>query len=137
MNRKSLAVIGVILVLTLEVAVLALPALALTSSFTWTCQFNHRCVSRVYSASAGTQTITKTDADCPGVGNRMRVRIVQNKTFGDVFYPWQTIDCGPTNVTRSWLANNHGDYHFDIEKDDTADTVFAWTVYGRTTYQSP
>lgn len=132
LSRRSMVTAGALA--AAHVAVAALPALA-SGSFTWTCQFTHRCVSRTWSTpNQGTHYITKTDSDCPGPGNQMRVRLVHEEFGPDTLYAWKSWTCGATDETRSWSSNQTGDFHFDIEKSDTTDTYWAWTVYGRTSY---
>jgi hypothetical protein len=129
-KRITLIILSVV---AMELTMLALPALA--GSFSWTCQFTHRCVSRTWSTpNTGTHRVTKTNSDCPGVGNEMRVRLVKENLFGDTFYAWKLWDCGTVDQTRGWASTQTGDFHFDIEKNDTDSTFYAWTVYGNTSY---
>jgi hypothetical protein len=67
-------------------------------------------------------------------GNQIRVRLVKENTFGDTFYAWKLWDCGTVDQTRSWSSNQTGNFHFDLEKNDTTSTYYAWTVYGNTVY---
>lgn len=129
--KRCITALAIIAVL---VTILALPAVA-AGSFNWTCQFTHRCVSRTWSTpNDGTHKITKTNADCPGPGNELRVRLVKERTFGDLFFAWKDWNCGTTDQTRQWTTSETGSFHFDVEKKDTNNTYWAWTVYGKTVY---
>lgn len=133
MQRTKRLLAALLVISAVEMAIVALPALA--GDFPWVCQFTHRCVSRTWSTpNAGVHKITKTDADCPGPGNQMRVRLVKERFLGDLFFPWKYWDCGPTDQTKQWSSPEPGNFHFDIEKNDTDDTYWAWTVYGYTVY---
>jgi hypothetical protein len=130
-RRRLLLVIALVAV---QVLVLVVPAVA-AGSFGWTCQFVHRCVSRTWETpNRGIHSVTKTTANCPGPGNNMRVRIVHEEFGPDTFYVWKGWDCTDNNQTRRWDSNQTGGFHFDVEKADTNDTTWAWTITGNTQF---
>lgn len=132
--RTKRVILVALSIVARELTILALPAIA-SGSFTWTSQFTHRGVSRTYSTpNTGTHSIKKTDAPCPRVGDKVQIRVVKQNIFGDNFYAWKWYDCGTFDQTRTWAVDRTGDFHFDIEKADTNDTTWAWTVYGVTSY---
>jgi hypothetical protein len=134
--RRAAAILAAGLVALLG---LALPAAAVggTSSFDWNGLFSHRLDSRSYYATrSGTHTVTKTDADCPGPGSNMQVRLVREIPWvGDAEFPWKAWDCTDDDQSRSWITDwSNTNFHFSVEKSDTTDTSSFWYVKGNTVY---
>jgi hypothetical protein len=118
---------------------LTLPAQAAGSlSFDWNGLFSHRLDSREYRPGVGgTHTVTKTDADCPGPGDQMRVRLVRAVPWSSDFeYPFKTWNCTGEDQSRQWITEWNTSFHFTIEKNDTADTSNYWYVKGTAVYPS-
>jgi len=133
MSRRQRFLVGALFAV-LTVGLLAPAALAV-GSFSWGCDFVHRCVSRTYSTNlTGQHSITQTQADCPGPGSNVRYRIVHEEFGSDTFYAWKTVSCGPTDQTKNWAIPQTGDFHFDAEKADTTDTTNSWHITGSTSY---
>jgi hypothetical protein len=107
---------------------------AYAGSFSWYGIFVHRLVSRDYYASHGSQRIFVDNAICPGPGHIMRARVVEEHIGPDDLSVWQTLDCNPGGVRqRRWVVDS-GTYHFDIEKHDTSNRTYSWSVEGRMYY---
>ena len=99
--------------------------------------FKHRLDSGEYNSNdEGYHTYEISDVDCPGDGNMVDVRLVEERLHGDKNYAWQHYLCSATGGSKVWDATSDGDHHLTWEKGDTDSTTYNWYVAGYISYPS-
>lgn len=99
--------------------------------------FTNRLDSRELNSNAeGYWTYEINEVDCPGDGNLVEVRLVEERLHGDKNYEWQNYLCSSTGGSKVWNATSDGDHHLTWEKADTDETTRNWYVGGYISYPS-
>lgn len=97
--------------------------------------FQHRLNSReLNSGDEGYWTWRIDQSSCPGTGNLIYVRLVEERLHGDKNYAWKNYLCSATGGSRVWNATSDGDHHLTWEKGDTDSTTYNWYISGYADY---